>query len=179
MLDTRKGIGGFWQRYDPRFFARELPCDIDYQLAVPVPETLCGIDYLARYLESLWIENRFLRRFGAGELAPVLEKYSPDSRELLVNLFEPVFANALGLAVLGRSPAPLLLRRQELQALYAVFDRLPPREIEACLLQAARLLWAPDDAAQRYVRLCCTQLAPRIAVLRDVGGLSGVFQTEA
>lgn len=30
MQDTLRGIGTFFRRYDVRFFAHEIPCDIDY-----------------------------------------------------------------------------------------------------------------------------------------------------
>ena len=36
--ETLLGIGEFWRRYDWRFAAHEVPCDIDYPLALPVSE---------------------------------------------------------------------------------------------------------------------------------------------
>ena len=40
MQDTLRSIGGFWRRYDFVYLAQEIPCDIDYQLALPVPLTM-------------------------------------------------------------------------------------------------------------------------------------------
>lgn len=40
MWDTLRSIGGFWRRYDFVYLAQEIPCDIDYQLALPVPLTM-------------------------------------------------------------------------------------------------------------------------------------------
>ena len=42
LASTLRDIGGFFQAYDPQFFPAEIPCDIDYQLARPVPEDLLG-----------------------------------------------------------------------------------------------------------------------------------------
>ena len=53
MQDTLRGIGTFFRRYDVRFFAHEIPCDIDYQLAIPVEPEQKGVDYVNRYLERL------------------------------------------------------------------------------------------------------------------------------
>ncbi len=62
MRDTLGGIGTFFRRYDPEFFAAELPCDIDYPLMLPVPETLTGVDYIERYLRRIAVENAVLSR---------------------------------------------------------------------------------------------------------------------
>ena len=40
MQDTLRSIGGFWRRYDFVYLAQEIPCDIDYQLALPVSERM-------------------------------------------------------------------------------------------------------------------------------------------
>ena len=48
--ETLLGIGEFWRRYDWRFAAHEIPCNIDYPLALPVPENLQGADYLTESL---------------------------------------------------------------------------------------------------------------------------------
>ena len=53
LTDTLAGIGAFWRRYDRRFFAHEVPGDIDYQLCLPAPERLLGVDYLISWLSRL------------------------------------------------------------------------------------------------------------------------------
>lgn len=57
MLDTLKSIGTFWRKYDSAFFAHEIPCDIDYQLAIPVPGSFQGIDYVDQYLENFFVKT--------------------------------------------------------------------------------------------------------------------------
>ena len=58
--ETLLGIGEFWRRYDWRFAAHEVPCDIDYPLALPVSENLRGVDYLTEWLGRLEAEVRAL-----------------------------------------------------------------------------------------------------------------------
>ena len=53
LQDTLDSLSGFARRYDLRFFAQEIPCDIDYQLSQPVPETLVGVDYVNEWLRRL------------------------------------------------------------------------------------------------------------------------------
>ena len=56
--------------------------------------------YVRAYLEQLVTENAFLRRFDPAAVRWVLTAACPgDHRELLVNLYEPVAAAALGLTL--------------------------------------------------------------------------------
>ena len=53
LKDTLESLRGFRARYVPRFFAHEVPADIDYPLAQPVPESRQGVAYVNAYLERL------------------------------------------------------------------------------------------------------------------------------
>ena len=179
MDDTVAGISTFWARYDYRLFAHLIPCDIDYQLAIPVSEQLRGVDYVNAYLTHLWVENHFLRCFSGQREKALLEGYCTDYRTLLVNLFEPVFAAALGLELLGRDPAELNRTPADREELTALFRELPRRRMEELLEQGAdRLAQRLELAGQKsreYLRECGRSLTPRIAAARDVGGMEGVF----
>ena len=102
--DTLSALPEFFRRYDPEFFACEIPCDIDYPLCTPVPEMLSGVDYLLEYLRRLNAESAFLRRFPAPLLAIAYERHYGDDG-LLVNLYEPVAAAAAGRALVDRAVA--------------------------------------------------------------------------
>ena len=90
MLDTLKSIGRSFDLYDPVLSAHVVPCDIDYQLALPVPDSLLGIDYVHEYLRRLSIENSLLVHIEPGALTSLLDSWMPDWRDLVVNLYEPV-----------------------------------------------------------------------------------------
>lgn len=119
LLDTLRGIGPFFRRYDLRFAAHEIPCSIDYPLALPDPIPGQGADYLLHWLERLAGENDFLRRFPKEGVRAVLARSCPDWYGLHVNLYAPVAAQALALAALGRDPYALDLEAADL-------DRLGP-----------------------------------------------------
>ena len=90
MLDTLKSIGRSFDLYDPILSAHVVPCDIDYQLALPVPDSLLGIDYVHEYLRRLSIENSLLVHIEPGALTSLLDSWMPDWRDLVANLYEPV-----------------------------------------------------------------------------------------
>ena len=178
LSDTLKGIGGFWAHYDFRFFAHQIPCDIDYHLSVPLPETLSGIDYINRYLESLAAENDLLLRFPKDAEAGVLRAYCPDPRGQLINLYEPIASNALGLRILGGGAGELCISESSCLRLEATFAALPEDGIESALRGAAAALSRDlglTTAGRRYLEAFVPQLAPRVAAALQYGGMGGVF----
>ncbi|MBR3316165.1 MAG: hypothetical protein IKG18_18750 [Atopobiaceae bacterium] len=88
LRDTLTSLGNLRRRYDARFAAHEIPCDIDYQLSVPVDSSLMGIDYVEAWLKQLLAEARWIARFDLDSCVRVLERVCPDYRGLHVNLYD-------------------------------------------------------------------------------------------
>ena len=88
LRDTLASLGELRSRYDTVFAAHEVPCDIDYQLSVPVDSQLLGLDYIEAWLAQLLAETRWIARFDAGSCINVLECTCPDYKGLHVNLYD-------------------------------------------------------------------------------------------
>lgn len=178
LTDTLRSIGAGFRRYDTRWFAREFPCDIDYQLCLPVSETLAGVDYVGEYLRHLLAENRFLGRFAPMDCARVLGEVCPDYRNLLVNLYEPAASSALGLVLTGGEPLSLHLMPVQRRTLQRLFDALPASRAEEALQGAAERLGGLlglGKAETAYLRATAAALAPRARAAADGGDMRGVF----
>ena len=179
---TLHSIPAFWRQYDGRFFAHEIPCDIDYPLAVPVPDTFLGVDYVNCYLERLLIELHFLRTCAPEAERDVLELYCQDPKGMFINLFEPVWTNALGRVLVGKNGRQLILCRDDLTHLYQLFENGPRERIEKKLYDASQQLLSDcgmhDKSCLQYACTYCNQLAVRIDHMKDCGGLGGVFLTK-
>ena len=176
LCDTLRSIGRGFHRYDTRFFPQRFDCDIDYQLAVPVSESLLGINYVNHYLIDLAAENSLLTRLPQGEVRAVLERSCPDWRGLLVNLYAPVAANALARTLLGGEG--LTLSDGEIDALRERWKHARPEQNMADLLAAADALaerLALPRGAGKYLSGFAREVAARAEALRDCGGLRGVF----
>lgn len=176
LRDTLRSIGRGFRCYDTRFFPQRFDCDIDYQLAVPVSESLLGINYVNQYLTRLAAENSLLTRLPQGEVRAVLERSCPDWRGLLVNLYAPVAANALARTLLGGEG--LTLSDGEIGALRERWKHARSERIENDLLTAADALaerLALPRGAGKYLSSCAREVAVRAESLRDCGGLRGVF----
>ncbi|MGN0777148.1 MAG: DUF6179 domain-containing protein [Candidatus Ventricola sp.] len=177
--DTVRSILTSLDRYDARFFAHQVPGDIDYQLIEPVPESVQGIDYILLYLSRLRAEMRFLVRFPQHRLLALLDGARPGWREEIVSLCLPIGANALGLTLLGEDPRRLHIRSSERQALWAMLSPLHPLDIENRLMRACTSLLDTLDLREAQdadmLHALCRDLAPRIKTAADAGDLSHVF----
>lgn len=178
LTDTLAGIGAFWRRYDRRFFAHEVPGDIDYQLCLPAPERLLGVDYLIAWLSRLLAESRFLNCFDRRAAARVLEGSCPDYRGLHINLFEPVAVNALGRTLLGLDPLDLDLPSEGRARLAGRLRALPAQAGERELRAAGRILsggLALDRGTAWYVETAAARLWPRVRAALPHNDLEGIF----
>lgn len=174
--DTLRSIGKGFRRYDTRFFPQRFPCDVDYQLALPVPEDLLGIDYVNRYLTHLTAESFLLLALPRQEVRAALERSCPDWRGLLINLYAPAAANALARTVLGGEG--LALADDEIEALRVRWEHRSPAQLKEELCAAADALaerLALPRGAGAYLREYAHEVAVRTAALRDCGGLRGLF----
>lgn len=182
LRNTLESLRDFGARYEPRFFAHEIPADIDYPLCRPVPEALQGVAYVTGYLERLLAECRFLRRCDLGRCQAVLRRVHPAYGELIVNLFEPVATNAVGCALAGVDVRGLCVGeggRARIGRLLADRSAAERRELlvgaadRAC--DALGLCGFDEEAARELVRWAAADLVPRLDnALRHVS-LDGVF----
>ena len=178
-LDTLNGLGEFFRCYDCRFFAHEIPGNIDYQLNQPVPETLLGIAYVEEYLHRLLIENKFCRSFNTEIMISLLENSCPEYRELLVNIYEPVAVNAIGCVLLGKDVRELDISADDRIRLVDYFHSLAQDEARKALRAAADRVCSElqifDPASCDYLRQTTRELYPRIKAAIAGGDLEEVF----
>lgn len=180
LRETLNSIGSFFRTYDPRFFAGEIPCDIDYQLSRPVDENLRGVWYLRAWLEQLVTEDAFLRHFDPAAVRRLLAAVCPEGhRELLVNLYEPAAAAALGLTM-TEGPLDGLSQTQAGWAYLTALLETPDREKRRQTMEQAgeclarRLELGPQGTAS--LMKCAQDLLPRIgAVLESGNSWQGLF----
>lgn len=180
LQSTLQSIGDFFRAYDSRFFAAECPCDIDYQLALPVPEDLQGVVYLRTYLDRLLTEDAFLRRLPPQSVRRVLAASEPEHRELLVNLYETAVMAALGVTLAEGDLFTLFLTSEEERRLTQRLAVLPSENCKRVLSRGADLLSCRlglNGEGTAYLRRTAEHASPRIAAAAAAGSLTAVFPT--
>lgn len=178
---TLHSIKTFPRRYHYRYFAHEIPCDIDYQLCHPGPENLLGVDYILEYLRRLFIENDFLRRFDPTKCIGALEAYCCDYKGLLINLYEPIATNAIGLALIGSDILKLNISPAERKCIVTKLKILTKKQAMSAFQFAAASVCSTleihQSIAQRYLFKLAKELYPRIGAALSSENLDHVFLT--
>ena len=177
--DTLRSISGFFKRYDYRFLAHSIPCDIDYQLCHAVKENLQGVEYINQYLGRIIIENEFVRKFEKNKTESLLKSYCSDYKGLLINLYEPIAVNAIGLALLHEKSKTLDITALDAQRLKELFEPLTVTPAKRALCDAADRVCSElgiiDASSARYLKRTAEGLYPRIEAALRHGNLGGIF----
>ncbi|MDF2613368.1 MAG: hypothetical protein K0S71_1154 [Clostridia bacterium] len=106
------GIGLFFKSYNPDYEAHECGGSIDYQLCNPVID-LAGVEFIQKYLESLFLENEFCKNFEAIDIHHLLCGYDEGYKDLLINVFEQVLVGTLGCSLMKRNVMKLDILEDE------------------------------------------------------------------
>lgn len=163
--DTVNGMENFFKKYDYYFFADQIPCDIDYQLCLPVSENLWGVEYLTEYIKRLICEGRFCGAFQRYEITALLANFGSRNHELLINVFTPVLSNALGRVLLGNDISTLEVTPNGIEKLFSMFAGLKYEEALPIVDKASKLLCSRVGFSgynAEYVNESARTLIPRI-----------------
>ena len=169
MLRTLSEIKKFPALCDCRFFAHQIPCDIDYQLCIPVAQELKGSDYIIEYLRHLLIENEILNRFNPEKCKPVLYKYCNTWQTEVLNIFEPVAETAIILALIGGDIKGLSIEDKELMRICFLLSGGSCAGLSAALGTAARqvskALEITSQPQKEYLARIATSMVPKLNYL--------------
>ena len=163
--DTVNGMENFFKKYDYYFFADQIPCDIDYQLCLPVSENLWGVEFLTEYIKRLICEGRFCGAFQRYEITALLANFGSRNDELLINVFTPVLSNALGRVLLGNDISTLEVTPDGIEQLFSMFAGLKYEEALPIVDKASKLLCSRVGFTgynAEYVTESARTLIPRI-----------------
>ncbi len=168
------GIDGFFKLYRPAFAAQEIHITADYPTFFGLPEK-DGVEFMEDYLRCLSHENRFLGCFAPETVHALLLGLDERYPQLILNLYGPVLAAALGCVLTRQSVAALgcVLTRQSVAALRCDLPRLNAllagksrQETEKLLRQAAEVFirgaGCPEGLAA-YLRRSVPPLAGEMA----------------
>ena len=177
--DTVVEIGRGFKVYDYRFCAHEIPCSIDYQLSNAVSEDLQGIDFINEYLTRLLFENKFCNNFAKEKIIGILKSYYKDYQRLLINIFEPLLTNIIGLDLVEADIFKLEMKSYEREVLLYTFKNITIKEIEEELIKSANSvcnkLKIVSDFEINYLKMTALNLLPRIEEGIKNNNLENIF----
>ncbi|HEY9061718.1 MAG TPA: DUF6179 domain-containing protein [Pseudobacteroides sp.] len=176
--DTIEALSGFFKDYNPMFAAHDSKVSIDYPLCIDNMDT-CGVEYIVTYLKKLYYENEFCRRFPDESIGYLLNGYSNDNKQLLVNIFELILANSLGSALLKRSPKDLKTDKDDCIYLQTYLSSMAPDDYELAIIQASdKIIYELEISNEfllKYIPQAVKYLSIRIKGLLELNKLSTFF----
>lgn len=130
-----RGIQGFLKIYDPDFKAQDMKITADYPLYNNLIGKLDGVEFIKEYLNSLYLENLFCKKFSEENIEYLLYGYSHDYKELIINIFEIVLLEVIACKLVKRNIQDLSISTSELDEIYVMFENRNKCEIENMINQ--------------------------------------------
>ncbi|MCJ8171178.1 hypothetical protein FDA95_03370 [Clostridium botulinum] len=132
------GLSPFFKEYDDFFASHETPCSIDYQLYIDTMNFI-GIEYMYNYLYNLSLENEFCNKFDISEINKLLKGYDKKCELLLINIFELVLINSLGLIICNKDLSSLNINNLDREIIKNRLEKLSVEELKAELIKDAEI----------------------------------------
>jgi hypothetical protein len=172
------GIPAFFRAYDMEFAAQETPGDFDYPASLPNMNT--GVAWMLPFLETLYWENVFCRRFPASEVEGTLKANGVLSIAIPVNVFEPVFAAAIhGYLVNRGKSSSLIIRAADNSRIVQELAPLSKGDVMERVKEAyEKMMEDMEIKSGSFRKLLMYQadaLARRLAAALKHGDVDGVF----
>lgn len=172
------GIPLFFEEYEYFFAPHEGAGSIDYQLYMD-NMNYKGIEYIRNYLKILSLENEFCSKFNISEINELLKGYDKRSEELLINVFELVLINSLGLVICGRSLSILNISNADRELIKSKLESLSIEKLKEEVLKSSdeccKILSIKNKELIAYIRKSAIKLTDWLYESIKVNRLETVF----
>lgn len=98
-----------------------------------------GIEYVYNYLYHLSLENEFCNKFNIDEINKLLKGYDKKCELLLINIFELVLINSLGLIICNKDLNSLNINNLDREIIKNKLEKLTIEELNAELIKDSEI----------------------------------------
>lgn len=176
------GIQGFLKVYNPDFKAQDIKITADYPLYNNLIGKLDGVEFIKEYLNSLYLENLFCKKFSEEKIKYLLYGYSHNYKELIINIFEIVLLEVIACKLVKRDIQNLSISTSELNEIYLMFEDKDKTEIENIInkiyKEICNELILDNEELQKYIKKNLNSLVEMIINAVKHNTLDKVFITQ-
>ena len=176
------GIKGFLKIYDSDFKAQDMKITADYPLYNNLIGELDGVEFIKEYLNSLYLENLFCRKFSEEKIKYLLYGYSHDYKELIINIFEIVLLELIACKLVKRDIQDLSISKAELNEIYLMLKNKDKVEIENIIneiyKEICNELLLDNEELQRYIKKNLSSVVEIITNAVKQNTLDKIFITQ-
>lgn len=172
------GISLFFKEYEDFFMPHEGSGSIDYQLYID-KMNYRGIEYIENYLETLALENEFCSKFDINEIIELLNGYDERCELLLINIFELVLINSIGIVICDKSPKRLNIGSRDRELIKDKLSNISMEELQKTLLKYSEtcmvILGIENKVLINYIRRSVVKVTSLIKRSIELNKLETVF----
>ena len=176
------GIKGFLKIYNPDFKAQDMKITADYPLYNNLIGKLDGVEFIKEYLNSIYLENVFCKKFSEEKINYLLYGYSHDYKELIINIFEIVLLETIGCKLVKRDIQDLAISTDELNEIYVMFKGKEKIEIKQMInnvyQEISNELLLDNEQLQKYIEKNLDYIVEIITNAVEQNTLDKVFITQ-
>lgn len=173
-----EGMPAFFQYYDPKFEPENHLLTLDYPIIKSVYH-LNGVDAIYEYLSSIMLEQVFLQVYQDDCIVNLLKRYDENYRELLFNIPEVVFQNAIGCLIVKKPVAFLKLERSDLSIIKNFAEGKAvsqlEEEIQRLLRTMIQVAYQGNEALYDYLSSNVHDFAVRLLNSAENSSLEALF----
>ena len=130
------GIQGFLKIYDPDFKAQDMKITADYPLYNNLIGKLDGVEFIKEYLNSIYLENTFCKKFSEEKIKYLLYGYSCDYQKQIINIFEIVLLETIACKLVKRNIQNLTISTAELNEIYNLLENKEKTEVKNIIIKS-------------------------------------------
>ncbi len=170
---TTGEVEKFFARYNYCYFAHEIPCMLDYPLAVSVDEKLLGIEYIHAYLSRLILENEFCAGFDARTVRRLVGRVCPDGG--LISIYEAVVIQAVALTLIKGDVFSLDVTEGARRAVQSALISDAMRERWLAAAESLCILFDLEDDAKAYLKKTAEEAFIHVRYAAEMGRLDALL----
>lgn len=133
-----KGIPKFFKWYDMQFAPQNTILTLDYSVLRDITK-YTGIDKIFEFIQSVDLEQKFLKLFPAGYVTNILSKGNINWKESMDNICEMVFTYVIGHILTGKPLAELELDEADYSYMQELLTQAALEDIEKRLEAALEI----------------------------------------
>lgn len=172
------GIKGFFKKYNADYSAHENIITADYPLCNSI-DSLTGIEFIQKYVDSIYCENLFCRYFSSEAIHALLCGFDDHYQQLVFNIFEKVYTCAIGCELLEISPVNLYITEEQSKQLQSIFYNKTDAEISESMIGANKKLFTTlqitNSVLKSYIEEALQKLITHICFMQKKKMLDKVF----
>lgn len=146
------GIKGFFKVYNPDYEADDMKITADYPLYNNLFGKVCGIEFIVKYLENVYIENEFCKLFETEKIERLLENYVPGYEEALVNIFKIVLKRVVECILADRTVSELTMNENDFERIEFKFCEKSKKEIYEIIYKTIDKIEIDNDMIYAYIK---------------------------